>query len=170
MKLIKKNTFEQLCDTLAEAYDYSKDEYKYTRDYLKENYLSDLDILWKIKAEANDMSFLEYTTFKIAVLALIYSSVDVIIGIFPVETFGIGSSILYLIILGGITIILLRKSKFVSVSKWRKYVLGAIEEIEREVYSNNTLVDSNIKIENNKIEKSNNVEKKKGKKKSKKRR
>lgn len=140
----QKNTFEKLCNTLQENYNVPQNEFTYVKEYIEKNYSNDRDMLLKIKAEACDISYTEFFTTKMSIIVSLFSITGVLADLLLVgEEFYI-LKIGYVIMLIIITVRLFCTNQFKEVSKWAKYVIAAIEELEKEASLQQTGIECKV--------------------------
>ena len=144
MKRIKKNDFELLCDTLEKKRNYIADTRKEVNELIGENY----DKYLQLKAETEDMSYMDYTNsllsvgaFVISVLSIFYNDittnaknlVEITKGAWWANLTYYSSNIMMLLIITVAGVYPLLKSlKYKSVGKWRKYIKAVLDEMEEE--------------------------------------
>lgn len=150
----KKNEFELFCDELPVT---QMNKVDYVRNQLREKYQNNTDKYLMIKAEAQEDDFMQYSSIRISMLALIFSFFGVMVNLLPQiddKLLDLGVKLIYLLFIIFTTIKIGWRDKFSSVRKWRKYILVIIDDlIEESIHTDST---------------SNKKEKTKGKKKSKK--
>ena len=82
----------------------------------------------QIKAQAEGGDFYEYSAFMVALTALVISIVDAVL-----DFDNIVIRLFKIVMLTGYALCGMRKMlKYNDVLKWRKYILVAISELERE--------------------------------------
>lgn len=131
-KNIQKNSFEKMCDELEKNYIPNKNEISYVREYIKSNISDDVDMLLKIKAEALEDDYWIYESYKIAIVALVFSAVGTITSLLPndgIENVLLVVKFIYLLMIAFVTIKILKPQPLRMVKKWRKYVLIVIDEM-----------------------------------------
>lgn len=129
-KKANKNSFEKMCDKLAENYVLDNNEIEYVRDYINSNVKDDMDLLLKLRAEALEEDFSVYQSNQIDTLAMVISAVGVVFAMLP-KMDNIISSILrviYLLSLLFATYKIGVEHRYDTVTKWRKYVLEVLNE------------------------------------------
>lgn len=130
--MIKKNDFEKLCDQLEKCNKKcTSNPIKCVKRYLRLYAKGDIDLLLKMKAEANGMRYKEFVLALVSMMALGVSTFSLLFNICT------GNKTLFVIAICTVLIFLGGKLaegiyKFSNVGKWQKYVLVGISEIERE--------------------------------------
>ena len=128
----KKNEFEIFCDELVDS---QANKIYYVRKQLKEKYKDNTDKYLMIKAEAQEDDYMQYLEKRISILALIFSAISVIISLTPKLGNELIDTVVKLIYLFLIIYALIKigwKDKFISVRKWRKYILVVIDDLIEE--------------------------------------
>lgn len=133
---INKNSFEKLCDKLESEYVLNENEVLYVKKYFIREIGEDIDILLKIKAEAQESDYSLYLSYKIAALSMVFSVIGIVKQFLPetgnqlVDMF---INMLYLGMMFYATVKIGLVDKFKSVRKWRKYVIVVIDDRIAEV-------------------------------------
>lgn len=139
MRMRKKNSFGKLCDKLDVEYTLNENEIVYVKRYITQGIGEDVDMLKKIKAEAQESDYMSYASLKVAALAMVISVIGVIkqfVTSTGNDIFDLFINIFYLGAMLFIVVKILLTDTYKSVEKWRKYVLIVIDdrinEIEKE--------------------------------------
>lgn len=133
-KKINKNAFEKMCDKLDESYVLNENEVEHVKRYLASSKV-DRDMLLKIKAEASVGDYSTYLSNRIAVLALLFTAIGVVVNMLPEmqnDMFSLVINIFYLLMMMYATVTGLMNQNFKTVGKWRGYVLVAVDEMLNE--------------------------------------
>lgn len=133
-KKINKNAFEKMCDKLDESYVLNENEVEHVKRYLASSKV-DRDMLLKIKAEASAGDYPTYLSNRIAVLALLFTAIGVVVNMLPEmqnDMFSLVINIFYLLMMMYATVTGLMNQNFKTVGKWRGYVLVAVDEMLNE--------------------------------------
>lgn len=128
----KRNEFENFCDELSEG---QVNKVDYVRKQLKAKYQNNTDMYLMVKAEAKEDDFMQYSSIRIAMLALIFSFFGVMVNLLPKiddKVLDSGVKLIYLLFILFIIIKIGWKDKFPSVRKWRKYILIVIDDLIEE--------------------------------------
>lgn len=137
------NTFEKMCKELNEikpcgcSMCTASNEYVCAYNAVKEYVGKDRNKLLKLKAEAKDGDYITFITTIFAMLSFFIASLSFIITIlFEIIEEGSYAKNLFsgaiFLVVAVILIYVYKKIKpFNGVSKWRKYIQTAIEEIEK---------------------------------------
>lgn len=136
----RKNSFGKLCDKLETEYILNENEIVYVKQFIEQKFGNDMNMLLKIKAEAQASDYMVYVSFKISVTAMFFSIVGVIRQLIPntekIE-WEIIINLFFLGIMFFVVIRLLCIDKYKTIERWRPYVLIAIQErideVEKEV-------------------------------------
>nr|DAO44256.1 MAG TPA: hypothetical protein [Caudoviricetes sp.] len=134
----KKNDFEKMCDEIAECEKRQKCKFNpmicaqaYVKKYVGENETREL----QLKAEANNI---KHSDFMVNVVTITGVGVTIFSAI--VSTIKDAKSDLAVFILVSIFILMINMLvsiiKFKNIGTWQKYILIAIEEIEKERQKN----------------------------------
>lgn len=140
----KRNEFENFCDELSEG---QVNKVDYVRKQLKAKYQNNTDMYLMVKAEAKEDDFMQYSSIRIAMLALIFSFFGVMVNLLPKiddKVLDSGVKLIYLLFILFITIKIGWKDKFSSVRKWRKYILVVIDDLIEES-KRSTVIDKTDK-------------------------
>ena len=128
------NEFETICKNLNECKRGCRENlYVCAEEAISEYVGTDRKKLLQIKAQAEGGDFYSYSSLLVANTALLISFVNAIF-VFPdIGVFDNIIGLLKILMLGICTLYMFfRILKFKDVLKWRKYILVAISEIERE--------------------------------------
>lgn len=136
----KKNSFGKLCDKLEAEYILGENEIVFVKKYITQEVGEDLDMLLKIKAEAQESDYMSYASFRVAALAMVISVVGVVKQFTPSTGRDIFDLLINVFYLGAMifsTVKILLSDTCKSMGRWRKYVLivveGRINELEKEI-------------------------------------
>lgn len=72
-----KNSFRKMCDKLEAEYVFNENEIEYVKKYIEREIGKDMNMLLKIKAEAQESDYIAFASFKIASVAMLFSRVGV---------------------------------------------------------------------------------------------
>lgn len=142
--MYKRNEFENFCDELSEG---QVNKVDYVRKQLKAKYQNNTDMYLMVKAEAKEDDFMQYSSIRIAMLALTFSFFGVMVNLLPQiddKVLDSGVKLIYLLFILFITIKIGWKDKFSSVRKWRKYILVVIDDLIEES-KRSTVIDKTDK-------------------------
>lgn len=144
MKKKLKNDFEQMCDTLEKKRNYIEDARKEVNDYIAKDYNKYL----KLKAETEDMSYMDYMNsllaigaFVISVLSIFYNDVvakaeelvEATQGALWATMVNYSCSIIMIIIIAVAGVYpLLKTLRFRTVGKWRKYIKAILDDMKEK--------------------------------------
>ena len=158
MKKVNLNDFEKMCIKLEKGKTCEQNKYTYAKSEVENFIEKDVDKLMLIKSEAQGGSFSEYVSILVSFVALALSVINIIFMVTPADSFylsgkiyqnvgadgyekiealiGQGGNIDNIVIGVLVAIILLLVCvlclKFIYAYKWRKYVLTAVEELEKQ--------------------------------------
>lgn len=131
-----KNDFEQMCDRIDNCRCGCKNNVykcaeKAVRDYVK----NDREKMLQLKAQAEGGNFYDYSAMILAMSALVLTAIDNMMS-YPGDGSGV-IGLLYctfkiVIVVGWALFSLHKIIKYKNVLKWRKYILIAIDETEKE--------------------------------------
>ena len=135
-ELVMLNEFEIMCkklDTCKKGCINNK--YICAEKAVQEYVNGDKKKLLQLKAQAEAGDFYSYSAFVIAVAALIVTCVDTMLDVPNItsvflESLLVGTKIL--LIVCPTVYMLCNLQKYVEVLRWRKYILVAIEEVEKK--------------------------------------
>lgn len=123
------NEFETICKNLSKCKCGCVDNlYICAEEAIKEYVGTDRKKLLQIKAQAEGGNFYEYSALMIALAALVISIFDAVFNFDHI----IIKQIKMAILAGYGLYVLCKILKYITVLKWRKYILVAIVEIERK--------------------------------------
>lgn len=140
------NDFERICKLLEDNKTVAHcggNRYIYTKTEVKKFVGKDIDKLLLLKSEAQGGNFIEYSSLILSMTAMTISIVSVLASLlFSVYSESISSTInvmyfLICVIIVVLTLVLYVKTsnalkKYMYIYRWRKYVLVAVEELEKQ--------------------------------------